>query len=66
MEGQLLFITRNASGPDRKILMPYVTLAPNGDYNLKGDDWQQIPFTLELLRKGATESIYITSMPKAA
>ncbi|CAM3844121.1 hypothetical protein G6L26_009825 [Agrobacterium radiobacter] len=66
VEGQLLFITRNASGPDRKILMPYVTLAPNGDYNLKGDDWQQIPFTLELLRKGATESIYITSMPKAA
>ncbi len=66
VEGSLKYITRNATGPDRVINMPYVTLAPNGDYNLKGDDWQQIPFTIELLRKGAMESIYIASLPKTA
>lgn len=66
VEGALKYITRNATGPDRVINMPYVTLAPNGDYNLKGDDWQQIPFTVEVLRKGALEAIYIASLPRSA
>lgn len=66
VEGSLKYITRNATGPDRVINMPYVTLAPNGDYNLKGDDWQQIPFTVEVLRKGALEAIYIAGLPKTA
>lgn len=66
VEGSLKYITRNATGPDRVINMPYVTLAPNGDYNLKGDDWQQIPFTVEVLRKGAQEAIYIVGLPKTA
>lgn len=64
VEGALKYITRNATGPDRVINMPYVTLAPNGDYNLKGDDWQQIPFTVEVLRKGALEAIYIAGLPQ--
>ncbi|QXV73593.1 hypothetical protein [Rhizobium phage RHph_X2_30] len=63
VEGAVKFITRNASGEDRIYTMPYVTLAPNGDYNLKGDDWQQIPFTIEVLRKGALEAIYLNGLP---
>lgn len=63
VEGAMKYITRNATGEDRVYTLPYVTLAPNGDYNLKGDDWQQIPFTLEVLRKGALEAIYINGMP---
>ncbi|SON54318.1 hypothetical protein HDIA_0777 [Hartmannibacter diazotrophicus] len=63
VEGALKFITRNATGPDRVFTMPHVTLAPNGDYNLKGDDWQQIPFTLDILRKGNLEAIYLNGLP---
>ncbi|AEG53114.1 hypothetical protein [Sinorhizobium meliloti] len=63
VEGAMKFITRNASGEDRVYTLPYITLAPNGDYNLKGDDWQQIPFTVEVLRKGALEAIYLNGLP---
>lgn len=63
VEGALKYITRNATGEDRVYTMPYVTFAPNGDYAMKGDDWQNIPFTIEVLRKGALEAIYINGLP---
>ena len=38
--------------------MPYVKISPNGDYALKGDEWQQIPFNIEILKKTGFEALY--------
>ncbi len=60
--GAMRFISMNPKGKKRDVFLPYVKLTPNGDYNLKGDDWQQFGFSLEVLKKNsATERIYITT-----
>jgi hypothetical protein len=61
--GALRYIAFNPAGPNQDWYMPYVKLSPNGDYNLKGDDWQVIPFTLEILKKEGYEAIYIDGRP---
>lgn len=56
--GALRFIAENAVGANKNVYVPYCKLSPNGDYNLKGDDWQQVQFTLEALRRDpVTEKI---------
>lgn len=58
--GALRFISANPIGPQKDYYYPYVKLTPNGDYALKGDEWQQIPFSFEVLKKdAATERVYI-------
>lgn len=49
IEGALRFISYNPTGPKRDFYMAYVKMTPNGDFALKGEDWQQIPFNLEIL-----------------
>jgi len=63
IEGALRYIEYNPVGRDRIWYMPYVKIAPNGDYNLKGDDWQQIPLNVEVLKKTGYEAIYIDGVP---
>jgi hypothetical protein len=58
--GALRFVSTNPIGKRRHYYFPYVQLSPNGDYNLKGDEWQQISFTVNVLKKGTLESVYIT------
>lgn len=50
VEGAVRFVTKNAKGPDSVLYMPWVKVMPNGDYNLKGDEWQQIPLSLKILK----------------
>lgn len=50
VEGQLFFKSFNQSGPQRDVLIPYCKLSPNGEWALKGTEFQQIPFNLEILR----------------
>lgn len=58
--GALRFVADNPKGQNRDYFFPYVKLAPDGDYNLKGEEWQQIGFTLEVLKKSSNiEAIYI-------
>lgn len=58
--GALRFISDNPIGSQKDYFFPYVKLAPNGDFALKGDEWQQIPFAFEALKKDAnTERVYI-------
>jgi hypothetical protein len=60
VEGALRFIAINAKGINRDYYFPKVTVSPNGDFSLKGDDWQQLPFNLEILKlNDATASMYI-------
>lgn len=59
----LQYVADNPRGTNRDVVMPLVKLAPNGDYNLKGDEWQQISFSMEVLKKGSLEAIYIDGRP---
>jgi hypothetical protein len=64
--GALLFVTKNPKGTDSRWLMNKVKMAPNGDYALKGDDWQQIPLSLSILKKDGDEAIYRDGVPTYA
>lgn len=62
--GAVRFVADNAVGVNRDHFMPYVKLTADGDYALKGDDWQQMSFSLEILKKTQqTGRIYITTRP---
>lgn len=63
IEGTLRYIANNPAGKNIDYLMPWVKLTPNGDFNLKGDDWQVLPFTIEILKKGSLEAIYADGQP---
>lgn len=58
IEGALRYIARNPKGEDFDYYFPWVKLAPNGDYQLKSDEWQTIPFSIEILKKPGLEAIY--------
>lgn len=61
IEGELIFLANNAAGDNRDYYWPYVRLTPNGDFALKGDDWQAITFDFEILKRDdRTERQYIT------
>ena len=63
VEGAMRLLENNPKGSDRDIFLPYVKITPNGDLALKGDEWRQIPFTLEALKPSSGEAIYINGMP---
>ncbi len=63
IEGAMRFIAYNPAGQDIDYFMPWVKITPNGDFALKGDEWQQLPFTLEILKKGSLESFYANNRP---
>jgi hypothetical protein len=56
--GRLFFHSKNAQGKKRDGMFPYVKLSPDGDYNLKGDDWQTMTFSVEVLKLGNLERVY--------
>lgn len=59
-EGALQYVETNPVGQKRTLLAPRVKLRPDGDYTLKSDEWQTLPFTLEILKPSSTiEAIYI-------
>lgn len=57
--GALHFVADNPKGANRDYLMPYVKLSPDGDFNLKGDDWQSMSFSFEVLNKGNLAGVYV-------
>lgn len=63
VEGAMMYITSNPKGEDCVFYLPYIKVTPNGDYALKGDDWQQIPMSLEVLKPNNGEAIYRDNMP---
>lgn len=58
IEGALRFIAVNPTGKNIDYYMPSVKLSPNGDYALKSDEWQQIPFNVEILKPENQEAVY--------
>lgn len=65
LEGALRFISYNPNGEKNDYFFPYVRLGPNGDFELKSDEWQQLPLTVEILRDTSysREAIYIDGQP---
>ncbi len=63
VEGAMMYVTANPKGDDCTFYMPYVKVTPNGDYALKGDEWQQIPLSLEVLKLDTAEAIYRDGVP---
>lgn len=67
IEGELQFLANNAAGLNKDFFWPYTRLTPDGDFALKGDDWQAMTFNFEILKRDAlTERQYITTRPASA
>jgi hypothetical protein len=54
IEGQLRFIADNAVGDNKDYLWPYVSLVASGAFELKGNDWQSLPFAASVMRLNST------------
>jgi hypothetical protein len=64
--GAVRFVSDNPAGVNRDYYLPYVKISPDGDYNMKGDDWQKMGFTMEVLKKATSiEAVYVTTRPTA-
>lgn len=64
VDGALKFLAYNPKGVQLDYLMPSVKISPNGDYELKGETWQQISFNVEINeRDDNTEAIYVDGRP---
>ena len=67
LEGEMFYKSYNAKGVKFDYYFPYVQLAPDGDYALKGDDWQQLGFTFQALqRDNSTAAVYTNGRPGVA
>lgn len=66
VRGQLRFESTNPVGTRNDYFWPYVTITANGDYALKGDEWQTMSFNYEVLKlDNTTERVYIDTYPAA-
>lgn len=63
IEGSLRFIAKNPKGQQFDYYMPWVKLTPNGDFAIKAEEWQTIPFNLEILKPATAEAIYVDGRP---
>ena len=59
----LMFLANNPKGADFHYYLPWVKITPNGDYAMKGDEWQQIPFSLEALKPVGGPAILMDGVP---
>lgn len=66
IEGAFRYLERNPKGANIDWFLPWVKITPNGDYALKGDEWQTIPFNIEVLKKGDLEAVYMDGRPATA
>ncbi|QJI52240.1 structural protein [Cronobacter phage JC01] len=58
--GSLRFISDNPVGGNKDYFFPKVALTPDGDYALKGDDWQVMSFTFSAMKLNSrTAYMYI-------
>jgi hypothetical protein len=66
IEGALLYVSNNPEGEQFDYFWPDVMLKPDGDFALKSDEWQQIGFGFEALKKDDnTEVLYINGRADA-
>lgn len=62
--GAMFLESRNPKGEKMDYFIPYCSIRPDGDFALKGDDWQQLPFSFEILKlDDNTPSLIINGAP---
>jgi len=67
VEGSLRFIADNPKGTNRDYYWPHVRLAPSGEFALKGETWQTMNFSFEILiPKDGRKMVYIREAKAAA
>ena len=66
IQGALQFRAFNPVGKQFDYYMPCVRLTPNGDFSLKGDQWQKMPFNVSVMKLANREAIYIDGQPYTA
>lgn len=59
IEGAFKFTSFNAVGSQKDYFFPWVKITPDGDYSLKGDEWQVMNFKMEVLKISGRASIYV-------
>lgn len=60
IRGALRFVSDNPRGDQKDFYFPMVNISPDGDFNLKGDDWQEISWSFTALKRdSATERLYV-------
>lgn len=58
--GALRFLSDNPVGTNKDYFFPKVALQPDGDYALKGDDWQVMSFSFRAMKKNSNlQRLYI-------
>lgn len=63
--GALRMISDNPVGENKNYFFPKVSLAPDGDYALKGDDWQVMSFSYKAMQLNTrTQRVYIDIISK--
>lgn len=64
IKGAMLFVSTNPEGEKFDYYWPSVNLKPDGDFALKGDEFQQIGFSFEIVKKSdSVEAQYISGRP---
>jgi hypothetical protein len=64
--GALRMISDNPVGTNKNYYFPKVSVAPDGDYALKGDDWQVMSFTFKAMQlNNITKRVYIDILDAA-
>lgn len=58
IQGAVRFISYNGVGGQRNFYMPKVTLRPNGEFALKGEEWQNMAFNMEILQAGNLANVF--------
>lgn len=67
LEGALRFESNNPTGAQKNYYFPKVSLSPNGDYALKGDSWQELSFSFDVLRlNDQTAQVHMYTTPVTA
>lgn len=64
VEGAFRFIADNPKGTNRDFYAPKVQLKPTGQFALIGEDWMQMGFTVEFLKKDtSTAALFVDGRP---
>lgn len=66
IRGSLRYIADNTMGENRDDFWPLVEISPDGDYEFKGDTWQEMSFTGEVIKKDGYYKHYTDGRPVIA
>ena len=61
--GALRYIADNTTGDNNDVYFPQVEISPDGDYEFKSDDWSEMSFSGESIKKADLAKVYVDGRP---